>query len=304
MADMPHGLPYIDHPDEPNFYALANDVRGVRDAYWRNDWLHGYPPGYIWLYGVILNGVDALAENNIHTDMGMYVGTLRIVSILFDMLTLALIIVATRWLAGSFASVLAGGVWAVSAAVVQNAILALPDPPTVFACVLCVVWVLKAFRHESFLWAILATLAGLLATVFKYPVAPILLLPAAFCVWQLQHNFRRAFLPSVLALALVLLTAYELFFVYGANTLSNVEANTVRSSFLSNLLDPLRWYKVFNGLFGTFGIGLLAVLALAVFWAIKEKNSPYAPANPLICSSILKIIPPSPSSRSQVSPAF
>ncbi len=279
MADMPHGLPYIDHPDEPNFYALANDVRGVRDAYWRNDWLEGYPPGYIWLYAAILNGVDALAENNIHTDMGMYVGTLRIVSILIDMLTLAFIMLATRWLSGRTASLLAGGVWAISAAVIQNAILALPDPATVFACVLCVVLALQAFRHESFVWAILATLAGLLATLFKYPVAPILLLPAAFCLWQLWRDFRRALLLSAGALALVLLTAYGLFFIYGANDLSNVEANTVRSSFLTNMLDPFRWYKVFNGLFGTVGIGFLVVMGLAAFLAIKKYQSP--PLNPL-----------------------
>lgn len=270
MADMPHGLPYVEHPDEPNFYSLANDVRGVRGAYWRNDWLAGYPPGYIWLYAALLNGVDAISQNNIHTDMGVYVGIMRIVSILLDMLTLSLIMVATRWLAGNLASLLAGGVWAVSSAIVQNAVLALPDPPTVFACVLCVVLALKAFRHESFLWIILATLAGLLATIFKYPVAPILLLPAAFCLWQLWRDLRRALLPSAVALVLVLLTVYGLFFIYGANNLSNVEANTVRSGFLTNLLEPFRWYKVFNGLFGTFGIGLLMVAGITVFYMLKN----------------------------------
>lgn len=267
-----YALPYISHPDEPNFYALANDWRGVRDAGWREDWLAGYPPGYILFYGLSLNVIDSISQNNIHTDMARYVGIMRIVNISLDMLCLALMGLAARWLAGHWAALLAMVVYALSRPAVENAAIALPDISVTLWGIACLVLTLQAFRRQSFLWGFLATLAGLLATIFKYPAAPVLIMPALFYLLQLRRHWRRALLPSAVALTSVGLTAYVLLVLNGAVSLSNKEGLNARLYFFDNLRELYRWGDLAQATLGTLGIVLCLMGGLGLASLLYQRR--------------------------------
>ena len=259
-----YGLPYVNHLDEPNFYLLANDWRGKLDAGYRNEWLKGYPPGYIWLYSGLLDGIDVIFHPNIHTDMSLYVRLMRLVSVWADMLSLSLVIVIAKWLGGRGAALITGLVWAISGAIMFLATLALPDVFSVLSCVLCAAFSVQAFRHESWSMGLLATVAGLLGIVFKYPVFPVLLLPGAFFLLLLWRHRQRVLLPSAVALFMVVGTAYGLLFVYGASGLDNAEGQKFRNDLVINILNPTRWRYTFNGLLGTTGPVLAAIAVVAV----------------------------------------
>lgn len=267
------GLPFIHNGDESNFYMRANDERGLLDAGWRNDWMRGYPPGYIWFYAGTLTALDWISDNNIHTDMSKLVAIMRLVNVLSDLITLALIIRVVAWLAGRPAGLLAGGVYALSAAVLDTTGLALSDPLMVTWCALCMLLTVHAFRHDSRLSALLATAAGLLAVTFKYSVFAVLLLPGAYFAWLLWRKRTRALLSPALALVMVIGVLYGLLFVYGGTSLEINEAKNFRTAFIQNTFTPLRWQYTLNGLFGTIGAGMLLVSAAALWRLSGQKMS-------------------------------
>ena len=173
-----YGLPFIHNIDEPNMYLLANDWRNELDAGWRNDWLAGYPPGYIWLTIGIFEVIDASLQPNIHTDMALYIRILRLISLGADLITLAVLMRTAYILVGHTGAIFLGGIWSVSAEIVFNGITALPDIFSYLFIAFCVLSSVYAHQHESWRWAIVATTFALLAIVFKYAIFPILFLPA------------------------------------------------------------------------------------------------------------------------------
>lgn len=274
LASFSYGLPYVDHVDEPNFYLLANDQRGVLDAAWRNNWLEGYPPGYIWSAAAIMTGVDAIADLNIHTDMSNYITVLRLVSIFCDLLTLAALMTLARWLGGYVAGAIAGSGYVIAAEILENSIVALPDPATVLFVVLCALLTMRALQRDSVPLALLGTASGLLAIIFKYPVFPVLLLPAAFFLRDLWRRRVRALPTAALALALVAGVGFYLLFAYGAAGISNSEGLRARTSFFSSVLTPRQWVITLNALFGTIGLPLLAFGGVGLVVHVFRRKPP------------------------------
>lgn len=259
-----YGLPYLAHVDEPVFYLLANDWRGVLDAGWRNDYFAGYPPGYIWYTAGVLALVDAISNLNIHTQTAHYIAILRLVSMLSDVLGIAIMIALGRELVGWRAGWLAGGVWAVSQTIIYEGITVMPDIHAIMLSALCALLALKALRRQSAAIALLSTIAGLVAIIFKYPDFPILLLPAA-CFLYLLWRRPLAVLPhAAFALALVLATAYGLLVVYGAGSMDVSEGTQFRDNFFNNVSDLTRWRYTMNGIAGNLGGGLIITGAAAV----------------------------------------
>jgi hypothetical protein len=265
LAIVDYGLPYIHDVDEPNFYMLANDWRGELDATWRNTWLTGYPPGYIWLYAQVLDGVDFILDLNIHTDMAIYVRIMRFVSLLMDMVTLAALMGMARWLGGNAAGAIAGGIYAVSAEIISFCILALPDSATVMWTSLSAAVAIHALRTKQWPPGLLATGLALIAIIFKYPVFPILLFPALFFVLYLYRERFRAIPVSLIALLLVGGVASWLLIVYGAADLNNAESVRARTQLLDSFLNLHQWKLTMNALIGTMGIASLifAVIGIA-----------------------------------------
>jgi hypothetical protein len=290
-----HALPFIAEHDEPNFYMIANDWRGRLDAAWRNEWLDGYPPGYLWFYMGALDVIDGIFHPNIHIDMSVYIRLMRLLAIWIDMITLSLVILLAKRLADVRAGMLAGAVWAISNAVLDNAIRALPDGPTVLLCVLCAIFCIFAFKRENWRWAILATATGLLAIVFKYAVFPILLLPAGYFLFLLWRNRIRALIPAAVALTMVAGTAYGLLVVYGASGLENAEAQQLRERSWINFTDTTRWRYMFNGTFGTIGpiLAIMGLIVVVVFVIRRQRlRNGWAIALIFLTSaSILAVVP-------------
>lgn len=271
IAAVDYALPYIVNPDEPNVYRLVQGYRGVLDAGWRAEWLAGYPPGYMVFYQVVVEVMDRLHTFDVHQDMGTVIGMMRIFNSLIDLITMALVIYLARQLAGWKAALLAGAVFAVSTPFVQNASIALRDPLFAMTTLACVVTGLRAWRRHSVGWALLSTFIGLIAVAVKYPAAPVLILPALFFLRYLYQK-RAAALPlSALALLMVLVAAYYLWFVYGGGNLSNFEGNQARNFFVQNSLNATRWFNVIKAALGTLGIGL-AVGALVAL--IRRRVTP------------------------------
>jgi hypothetical protein len=294
LPGVARGLPYIHNVDESNFYMRANDERGLLDAGWRNDWLRGYPPGYIWFYAGALTGLDWISDNNIHTDMSKFVGIMRLVNVLGDIITLVLMMRVVTWLAGQRAGLLVGLVYALSAAVLDTVNLGLSDPLMVLWCALCMTLTIHAFRRDRWQSALLATAAGLLAVTFKYSVFAVLLMPAAYFLLFLWRRRARGLLPAALALGMVLMVVYGLLFIYGGTNLEINEAKNFRASFIDNTLTPIRWQYTLNGLLGTIGLGMLLVSVVGIARLLRRKMTPAIWLGLLILGTglaILSIIP-------------
>ncbi len=267
-----YGLPYVENGDEPNMYALANQWRGAMDAGWRNEWLEGYPPGYLIFSGLVMEGTDRVHQLDIHLEMGLYIRALRFASLSMDLLTLSLLMWLARRLGGTIAAGLAGGVWAVSEHVSLVATAALPAAASQTFVALCVVLGLIALRRQNAWLALASTGAGLVAVTFKYPLAPVLVTPMVSFLWLLWKGWRRALLPAALALLAVVLTAYELLVVYGAQNLSNTEANIARGGLLDNLLIGQKWANTLQALIESTGPILLLIAGLAMAGVIVNRR--------------------------------
>lgn len=275
FAPAPYALPYVVNPDEPNFYRLAQDQRGVLDGGWRKEWLAGYPPGYITFYAAVVEGMNRLHTFDIHQDMGKVVGLMRLVNALIDLVTMACVVRLACLLGGRWAGVIAAGIYSVSTPFVQNAALSLPDPLLTLFVVITVLCGLKAWQRHSVRWALWSTVFGLIAVIIKYPAAPVLLLPGLFFLRELITKRVRAIPTAALALVLVAATAYGLLAVYGGANLNNMESNQVRSHFVENTLSLTRWFNVLKAIGGTLGIGLslgLVVIGLRLVLAHKRKR--------------------------------
>lgn len=267
-----HALPYVHHIDEPNFYRLAQDWRGQLNAGWRNNWLAGYPPGYIHLYAATMNGVDTLQQLDLHRDMYRYVFIMRMVSVFADVFILVLLMWLIRDLSTPLASLLGGLFYALSAEFIQYSALAQPDPITTLLVLLTVIASVQALRHHSGRWALMATILGLLATIFKYSAGPILLLPACYYLRDLWRRRWRAVPGGALALGLVMSVAYYLLFVEGGASLDNSEGAQARLYFWQNLTNPRRWENVLHTIFGSIGWGPIGLATMGlVGWLLRPR---------------------------------
>lgn len=282
-----YGLPYVHNVDEPNMYVMANDFRDRMGSDWRGEWLAGYPPGYLVFEALLLDGMDHVHFLNIHTAMGTYIRGMRLVSIWLDMISLALIMQLARQLSDDRAAWLSGSIWAISAPVLFNAITALPDPATVFLCVSSAVLTWHAFRRQSVVMGLLSTLFALLAVAFKYPVAPVLLLPGMFFLLLLVKRRLQALIPAVIALAMVVGTAYLLLVVYGGTNLSNREAQAARYALFDNLTSVERWQNTLNALIGMMGPVVVGLMIIASGVWLYRSFQTRKLQNPFIMLTIL-----------------
>jgi 4-amino-4-deoxy-L-arabinose transferase-like glycosyltransferase len=272
LAIFDYGLPYVDNVDEPNFYLLANDWRGALDGGWRNSWLEGYPPAYILVYSLILNLLDSFSDLSVHTDMGVYVGVMRLVSILADCLSLAWILQFSHRYGSRRVMLFLGAIYALSPVVLTLAVDAVPDPLLTFFVLGSSILGFEALKQNNARLALLSTLVGLVAIAFKYSVAPVLLLPFIFFLRSLWQERLRTIPFASLALALVLGTAFALY-QYGAFNLGNAEASQARGQFLTKLLDIEQWQVIGSAVVAILGWPLILILAIAyVIYLIPSKK--------------------------------
>jgi 4-amino-4-deoxy-L-arabinose transferase-like glycosyltransferase len=234
-------LPYVDHPDEPNYYLAGLEWRGLYDNYGYYD---AVPPGYIALHTVLQPLLERLGLNGLAATTQV----MRLIAVTVNLATLVVIALTARRAAGTLAGLIAGAIWGTSPLVLENGVYALPDP-FVYLLVALALWL----AAESLLnpkrqhWCIWSLAAGLLAVVFKYPALPALLPGVIAALFILGHNRRRGLRYLTVQVGMTLGIGLWLVFGYGIdfNNLQR-EGALVAESGLSNVLDPNR---VINNLY-------------------------------------------------------
>ncbi|MBN8590448.1 MAG: glycosyltransferase family 39 protein [Anaerolineae bacterium] len=263
-------LPYVDHPDEPNFYLVAQYWRGQFNPNPDIEYLYrGYPPAYIALQVVLLPQIEGWRGSG----LAEAVRVLRWLSALADLATLVLIALTARQLEGNIAGWIGGVCWALAPLVVKNNILALPDPwvPTLTMAALWLA-VVAYKQSDRRWWALLSVIAGILAILFKYPVLSVIVPGGLVSLLMLtrpseRHTGLRILVSQAL---LVVAVAGWLWFGYQFSDAFYAEGAEATTNGLSNMLNPER---LSNNLYFTLypfqpGIIVLLLGGLIAWWLL------------------------------------
>jgi hypothetical protein len=211
-------LPFIDHGDEPVYYLLARNWRGITDDpfIW---WRYGtYPPAYPAINVVIQIVTEALNPRQ-WTLSPDYWYMLRLTAVWIGILTTAILIACGWHLAGPLAGFFAGMVWGLNPIIVDNNSLALPDPFVYFGTAASILMAALAWRRQLFRWLFGSLLAALFVIYLKYsPIGA--LVPwgiiALWMVWRRRPQWQRA-IPPLLGQGVVAAAAAAFIIVaYGA----------------------------------------------------------------------------------------
>lgn len=259
-------LPYLDHPDEPNFVLTALWWRGELRVF-QNP---GYPPGYIWLQMAIQAVMDAFGNPAIPD----YVRVLRLWSIAAGLGATA-IIARTAWrLGGWTAAFLAGAIWAAAPEIVDGSLYATPDPFVYLLVSASTLLAVEAIAQPSrSVWALWSVLVALAATLVKYPAVPAIVPGAIAALVVLGRDRRLGWSLLLLQAACVAVVGAWLVGVYGIVNYN--EGATFQSQGLERVTSPdlvhqnlaLVFYPLAraNWTFAGWGIAVAGtVLALAV----------------------------------------
>ncbi len=237
-------LPYIDHPDEPNYYLAAQEVRGLFD---NQGYYDHAPPAYIYLATVVQILTEPLGAQG----MAAQVRLLRLLAVLLNLGTLVFIALAARRAGGERAGIVAGLLWAVSPLILINGVYALPDPPVYFLASLAIWLAGEALAvPEREVWSVWAVVAGTLAVALKayLPLfVPGTLAALLITVREWQRGRRRGLRYLAWQAGIVILTMVWVVFGVGfaptaaigpADGGADTLLHTIREGAVSRLLDP------------------------------------------------------------------
>ncbi|MDX2137473.1 MAG: hypothetical protein SF123_05210 [Chloroflexota bacterium] len=285
-------LPFADYPDELNMYMLALDWRNapLGEAYGAfrvGEWLGSYPPLFVW----IAMGVQSLLENAVGgrwLAAGEIIYWLRLLSVGYGVLTAALIASSARLLAGWRAGVIAGLVWALAAPVIEYNSLAIPDPLVYLTCAAAVWGAARAFRQQSFAWAVAGVVAAISAIYTKYVPVYALLPPLLAMAWLTWRRKRGALIWwSGVALVGVASAAFLITMVSN-QPLSNSEANAARGMGASRLLDTSRNWNNLQTMVAPIGIFAIGLAGAGYLWAKRKRP---VQMDPLLVALIVYLLP-------------
>ncbi|NPV68786.1 MAG: hypothetical protein HPY64_16760 [Anaerolineae bacterium] len=278
-------LPYVDHPDEPNYYLAAQEVRGLFD---NQGYYDHAPPAYIYLATV----VQVLTEPLGAQGMAAQVRLLRLLAVLLNLGTLVFIALAARRAGGERAGIVAGLLWAVSPLVLINGVYALPDPPIYFLASLAI-WLageaLAVPRRGS--WSVWAIGIGTLAVAFKAYLP--LFVPGALATLLItarewRQGGRRGLRYLAWQIGIVVLTMLWVVFGIGfvptaaigpADGGADTLLHTIREGAAARLLDPtvflnnLRFALEPLDVMGTLAMLGLGVTAVVVARLVQRRAS-------------------------------
>ena len=174
-----------------------------------------------------------------------------LLSVVADLFTIILIVRTVYLVTGPLASLIAGLSWAIAPLVLENNVYARPDPINTMLAALAIWLAANALLiKQRGSWSVWSVVAGLIATLLKYSVFPLLLPGGLAAIILTIRDPRRGFRYLAIQAGLVIITAFWLFVSYGIS-ISNVEREgaTIRDSGLANMLDLNR---VANNLHMTF----------------------------------------------------
>ena len=182
-------LPYIDHPDEPQFNLAAQTIVDTGSA--RAVSLDAYPPGIISLNYLL---IKYLKPDPLH--FSSVLAPLRLITIAVWLLLVAVIALLGRQLAGPITGLAAAAIWTVNPWVVDHVRFALADGYVTFFALLSLWLIILARKRNQPGQSTAADFSLMLAIVFKTQalvVTPcIALLP--LIEWWSTRDRRRAIL--------------------------------------------------------------------------------------------------------------
>jgi 4-amino-4-deoxy-L-arabinose transferase-like glycosyltransferase len=225
-------LPYIDHPDEPNYYLAGQEQRGLFDniGYYEN-----VPPGYMLFHAALQPALESAGVGGLSATTGL----MRLLSIFFSLGTLVFIALTVRLAGGDLGGLVAGTAWGLAPLVFENGVYALPNPP-IYLMVALALWlaVSALIKPERAVWCVWSVIAGLVAVVLRYPMVPAL--APGFIVALVIFARQRRLGLRLLALQILLIgaTAFWIIFVYGVD-FRNLQryGAVVRDQGITNMLN-------------------------------------------------------------------
>src|SRR5258708_17889801 len=174
------GLPYFQNFDEPWFFYEALFQRGLLP--W---WLHPNPSqGLIGLYKLAQIIAEGLTHQAATRSVTEIIISLRFVSVILSLVTLVIIGLCARELAGDIAGWLAAAIWAVIPLVVYHSFTAIAEPWMMLLGALALYTAVLTLRRESIIHPLLSVWAGLAAFTFKYSMFSFAGIGLLFAAWR------------------------------------------------------------------------------------------------------------------------
>jgi len=193
-------LPYIDHPDEPNFALTALWWRQKLQVFQNPN----YPPGYIWLQMGVQTVMDAFGSPAIPD----YVRVMRLFAVAASLGTTLFVALAAWRVGGRLAGLIAGLTWAIAPEIVESGLFATPDPFVYLLVSASTLLAVEAiYRPDRSAWALWSVLVALVATLVKYPAVPAIaaggLAALYIAVWRNRRLGLRLLALQAISVALV-----------------------------------------------------------------------------------------------------
>ena len=207
------GLPYFDHYDEPWLFYEAAYQRGLIDS-----WTHPNPsPGLINLYKLAQIVTETITGQPSIDQTAHIFAVMRIISVILSLITLVLIALCGRELAGRKAGWLAALVWALIPLVIYHSIIAIAEPWMMLFAALALYTAVRGIESSSAGYAIASVWAGLFGFAFKYSMFPFPGLGIAVVLWRILREksrrpyWWRALLTQIVSIAgfLAVLVVFE-----------------------------------------------------------------------------------------------
>ncbi len=178
-----YGLPYVEEYDEGRLFYNGYILRGVAPGLAPD--LPGYPPGIFALHSMIQPIFENSTGRPAELEAGLTIGALRFLSAIANFVSVLLLGLCARKLAGDMAGLLAAAAWWGLPAVLYNTVIALTEPWQIVCYMLALYFCLDALQHNRPRSAFFSVLAGLVAVIFKYSAFPVLGLGVGAALWQL-----------------------------------------------------------------------------------------------------------------------
>lgn len=258
-----YGLPYVEHYDEGRIFYNAALQRGAAEG--EVD-LPAYPPALLWMHGIIQPITEQITGRPSELEMGATIGILRLLAVLSNALSAAVLVWCGRRVTGLWAvGLLAAAAWTTAPDTLYNTVIGLTEPYLILTSLLALAWALAALYEKSERAALLSVVAGLVGVMFKYSAFPSLGFGVSVALW-LAWNDRRWLRPLALQAVLIIGTAVFLLTLGGGiGTLLgwSPESQAFTQGGLARILDLSWWQRIVEPALGQLRWSIPAFLALA-----------------------------------------
>ena len=179
-------LPYVDHPDEPDFILAGRMIIDFGTAKSMN--YHFYPPGIVQI-----NYLVSRLFHDPATPPASVLGIVRLLAITTSLGVIVIIGLFGYHAMGELAGLFGAALWSITPLFVENSRWGTAEIWVLFFSLLALYFTTVAILYRRESWSTHATYALMLAIVFKYHcvfIAPVVLLAP---LWRRRVSWKRVF---------------------------------------------------------------------------------------------------------------